>query len=129
MEFVTVYEGPPHSAEAVAGLLREAGLNVDYVPPSPYMAGPMLSARVRVPSAERDRAMDELLHSELEAAEEAARERSAHERVGGGAGLLDDPDDPGAYPGEEPMPPRFPSWMKWTALGLVVALVFLRYLF
>jgi hypothetical protein len=126
MELVTVYEGPPHSADAVAGLLREAGLHVDFVPPSPYMAGPMLSARVRVPAAERDRAMGELLHSELEAAEEAARERSAHERVGGGASLL---DDPATGVDDEPMPPRFPAWIKWTALGLVVALVFLRYLF
>ncbi|MEX0755549.1 MAG: hypothetical protein WD739_06670 [Actinomycetota bacterium] len=104
MELVTVYEGPPHSADAVAGLLREAGLHVDYVPPSPYLAGPMLSARVRVPAGQRERAMSELLHSELDAAEAAARD-------------------------EEPMPPRFPPWMKWTAAGLAFALVFLRYLF
>jgi hypothetical protein len=123
MELVTVYEGPPHSADAVAGLLREAGLNVDYVPPSPYMAGPMLSARVRVPVDQREHALDELLHSELEAAERTARDRPAHERVGGGPGW--DPDDEGPL-AEEPMPPRFAPWIKWTALGLILALLLVR---
>lgn len=114
-----VYEGPPHSADAIVGLLRQEGIATDYVPPAPYLAGPMLGARVRVAAEDHDRAMDILLHSELDAAE-----RSAHERVGGGSDLADDPPD--WEDDDEHMPPRVPRWIRWGAVCLVGGYLLVR---
>ena len=119
MELVVVYEGPPHSADAIAGLLRQEGIATDYVPPAPYLAGPMLGARVRVAAADHDRAMDILLHSELDAAE-----RSANERVGGGPAPVDDETD--WEDDDERMPPRVPAWIRWVAVCFVGGYLLVR---